>query len=194
VFGYPLQPKHLGTCEQAVGEAMLVGAVPVVLDNPAEKHIVQDNVTGLIAKSTREYSSCIKLLYDNQDLKTRLSQNAKEFAFEKYSMRKKIREWGVIFDEVLKENKTAKRWKSSYFNPKYSGSETFIESLGDQGYVFWAYTNAKASERKEFYKRKIVDIFNSNTQWHSNNKGGVRQYLKYFPDDIFLKEWELLLA
>jgi len=39
VFGYPLNEKHFGTCEQVLGEVMAAGIMPVVLGNPAEKYI-----------------------------------------------------------------------------------------------------------------------------------------------------------
>ena len=49
IFFYPLQPDHYGTAENALIEAMSLGLVPVVMNNPAERAIVRDGETGFIA-------------------------------------------------------------------------------------------------------------------------------------------------
>ena len=48
IFFYPLQRDHYGTAENALIEAMSLGLVPVVLDNPAELAIVRHGETGLV--------------------------------------------------------------------------------------------------------------------------------------------------
>ena len=54
IFGYPLAPYHYGTCEQALAEAMAAGVVPVVLANKTETFMVQDGITGIVAKNEDE--------------------------------------------------------------------------------------------------------------------------------------------
>jgi len=39
----------------------------------------------------------------------------------------------------------------------------------------------------------IVKLSQSNSQWYSNNKEDVRQYLRIFPEDPILLAWEKLL-
>ena len=51
IFPYLLNPLHYGTTENALLEAMAMGVVPIVLDNPAERHIVRNGETGLIITS-----------------------------------------------------------------------------------------------------------------------------------------------
>lgn len=63
VFGYPLNPRHFGTGEQAVREAMFVGLPIVAFDNLCEKEIIQNGVTGLLVKDTEEYIAAIKSVY-----------------------------------------------------------------------------------------------------------------------------------
>jgi glycosyltransferase involved in cell wall biosynthesis len=60
IFFYPLQPDHYGTAENALIEAMSIGRVPVVLDNPAERAIVNHCATGFVARSIDE---CVEWLY-----------------------------------------------------------------------------------------------------------------------------------
>lgn len=187
VFGYPLQPKHLGTCEQALGEAMLVGVVPVVMNNPAEKYIVQDGYSGLVAHSEREYSMCIKYLYDHPEYMDQLSERAKKVALEKYSMRKKVMAWDEIFKTTLRIPKTSKEWKSEVTCRE--GHQVFIESIGLYGEIFKQ--DVIYSDASKLFK--IHELFKSNGQWYSRSKGGVRQYLRYYPDDPHLQRWEFLL-
>lgn len=193
VFGYPLQPKHLGTCEQAIGEAMMAGVVPVVLNNPAERYIVENEVTGIIANSQDDYCRAIEYLYHHPETRARLAQNAISAAKEKYSLRRKMKAWEKIFDEILGHNKKPRVWDKQKFK---TGSEIFIESLAKCGKIFKEYIHSKEQHDDTNLKRSkdaIIKLFKSNSQWYSNNKGGVKQYLRIFPDDFYLNEWNKLL-
>ncbi len=193
VFGYPLQPKHLGTCEQAIGEAMMAGAVPVVLNNPAERYIVENNVTGIIANSQDEYCRAIEHLYHHPEQRARLAEKAMAAAREKYSIRRKMNAWEKIFNDVLQGGKKKRVWDKQKFN---TGSAIFIESLAKYGGIFRDYIRATQQANEENLKKSeeaIVKLFQSNSQWYSNNKGGVKQYLRIFPEDPFLLAWNKLL-
>lgn len=76
IFFYPLQRGHYGTAENALVEAMSLGLVPVVLDNPAETAIVRDGQTGLVASSIDECAHLLQILLRSQPLRRRLSSNA----------------------------------------------------------------------------------------------------------------------
>lgn len=76
IFFYPLQPDHYGTAENALIEAMSLGLVPVVLDNPAEAAIVRHNETGLIARSIDECTALLQGLLGSKEERERLSRNA----------------------------------------------------------------------------------------------------------------------
>ena len=179
VLGYPLQPKHFGTSEQAIGEAMVMGVVPVVMNNLAENYIIEHNKTGIIADSYEEYSKAIEYLYNNPHQLKRMSENAHTFAKYRYSLQRKIDSWEKIFIKVMNFSKKDRFWSRD--RSYYDGREVFLESIGDYKDVF------TSSEEN------IKELFKSNIQWYSPNKGGVRQYLKYFPDNEYLKKWEKLL-
>ena len=76
IFFYPLQREHYGTAENALVEAMSLGLAPLVLDNPAEKAIVQDGQTGFIASSIEEIGSLLEMLLLLPDIRERISRNA----------------------------------------------------------------------------------------------------------------------
>jgi glycosyltransferase involved in cell wall biosynthesis len=76
LFFYPLNPEHYGTAENALVEAMSLGVVPVVLDNPAEAAIVRHGETGLVARSIEECPALLRTLLHDKPLRERLSANA----------------------------------------------------------------------------------------------------------------------
>jgi glycosyltransferase involved in cell wall biosynthesis len=76
IFFYPLQPHHYGTAENALVEAMSLGLVPVVLNNPAEAAIVQDGETGLIGETIDHCVELLRTLLTSAGLRDRLSRNA----------------------------------------------------------------------------------------------------------------------
>lgn len=82
IFLYPLQPKHYGTGENALIEAMSIGLVPVVMNNSAEAQIVTHNKNGLVANSTDECIEHIDSLMASPTLRERLSKNAIEYVKE----------------------------------------------------------------------------------------------------------------
>jgi L-malate glycosyltransferase len=193
VFGYPLQPKHLGTCEQAIGEAMMAGVVPVVLNNPAERYIIENEVTGIIANSQDEYCRAIEYLYHNPETRSRIAKNAVTAAREKYSIRRKMNAWKTIFEEIFGHEKAIRVWDKRKFK---TGSGIFIESLAKYGEMFKEYIHADEQSDEKMLKQSkdvIIKLFNSNSQWYSDNKGGVKQYLRIFPDDYYLNQWNKLL-
>jgi glycosyltransferase involved in cell wall biosynthesis len=69
IFFYPLRRDHYGTAENALVEAMSMGLVPVVLDNPAEMKIVAHRKSGLIAHTIDECVSCLRRLVQAPSLR-----------------------------------------------------------------------------------------------------------------------------
>ena len=76
IFFYPLLPDHYGTAENALVEAMSLGLVPVVMNNPAELAIVRDADTGFVAASIEECAALLQMLLLLPDVLERISGNA----------------------------------------------------------------------------------------------------------------------
>jgi glycosyltransferase involved in cell wall biosynthesis len=181
VFGYPLQPYHFGTCEVAIGEAMMAGIVPVVLNNPAERYIINHGVDGFIAESIEEYAGYIEYLYQNPDIRKTMAEAAIQSACKKYTLSEVIQKWRKEFKNIMDLPKSIKRWPVSYGLEKpVPGYMVFTEALGRYGKIF---------ENKTESQEAIINLFQSNPQWCSENKGGVQQYLRYFTNDCYLREW-----
>jgi glycosyltransferase involved in cell wall biosynthesis len=105
VFGYPLRPDHYGTCEQVIGEAMAAGLPVVAMDNPCERTIIQEGVTGFMCKSEEEYIDNIVHLYHKPNLRKWMGQNAREAAMTKYNVDNMADQWNYIFELMMAEPK-----------------------------------------------------------------------------------------
>jgi glycosyltransferase involved in cell wall biosynthesis len=76
IFFYPLRRDHYGTAENALVEAMSMGLVPVVFDNPAETRIVAHGKSGFVAHTIDECVSCLRRLVRAPSLREEMGANA----------------------------------------------------------------------------------------------------------------------
>lgn len=79
IFFYPLQPKHFGTGENSLVEAMSLGLPPIVMNNPAEMEIITDGVTGFIAHSVDECTELLESLIRSPTLRRAISRKAIQY-------------------------------------------------------------------------------------------------------------------
>jgi glycosyltransferase involved in cell wall biosynthesis len=192
VFGYPLQPQNFATCEQALGEAMMAGCVPVVLANPPEKHIVKHMETGMIANSLEDYPYLIEYLYKNPDELTRMSKNAKAYAKEQYDINKTIRDWNKTFKKAIEIEKQSHCYDSQKIKTCLP-HELYLESLGEYSLPLYEYVNSTNSDKQRECKKRIKCLFNQNPMFYSESKGSVLQYLHFFPSDEILRDWASII-
>jgi glycosyltransferase involved in cell wall biosynthesis len=105
LFMYPLRRNHYGTCEQALGEAMSAGVVPVVMNNGAEGIIVTDGLTGAVLSDVSQLISNVKILYEHVGLRKAISSRAREAARVRYDINVTVRNWERVFDKIMKQPK-----------------------------------------------------------------------------------------
>jgi glycosyltransferase involved in cell wall biosynthesis len=87
IFFYPLRRDHYGTAENALVEAMSMGLVPVVLDNPAETKIVAHGKSGFVASTIDECVSCLRRLVQSPSLREEMGASAVRAAQTKSAAR-----------------------------------------------------------------------------------------------------------
>ncbi len=192
VFGYPLAPYHYGTCDQVLAESMAAGVVPVVLANKMERLMVEDGVTGIVAKDKTGYIQAIEKLYHNPELRHSLSQNAKKAAFERFTLDSIQSDWDKIFEEVLVIPKTTRKWNINKNSLDISAKDVFLESLGDYGRVFSAYCSSVTAKEKEYSVAKIKELGNS-AIWQAKTRGTIHHYTEFFKDEPELSFWKSLM-
>lgn len=177
VFSYPLNPNHYGTCDQALQEAMAAGVVPVTLNNPMENYMLKNGKTGIVANNVEEYISSIEKLYHNPELRKKLSESAKEYAFNKYSITNLQNDWNKIFEELLLMEKTSKKWYIKDRNLTYF--DIFLESLGEYKSLFMIKSDEDIQRIQELSKLP---------NWSSRTKGTSYQYYDFFNNCEELKK------
>jgi len=188
ILGYPLQPQNFATCEQAIGEAMMAGCVPVVLGNPTERYIVKHLETGMVAETLDDYPRHIEWLYHHPDERKRIAENAKVWAKQRYDIQMTMREWQGLFEKAMHLDKSPRSWNKEK-NGSMTAAELYAESMGEYGTPFVEYMRAGSAAGKNEYLRQIKDLFDTNPMFYSRNKGSVLQYLRFFPEDAVLREW-----
>jgi len=185
VFGYPLAPYHYGTGEQALIEALAVGVPPVVLGNGAERHIVQDGVTGLVAEDERAYSQALEQLHRQPELRRTLSENARRTARVTFTIESLARAWSVLYKEAMKSRKRPRRWPGSC-EGRPRDAEIFLASLGEYGAD---YAESMVHEANSAVINADARIANGSELFRSKTRGSVFHYQSFFPHDPWLNFW-----
>ncbi len=104
IFGYPLRPDHYGTCEQALGEAMAAGVVPVTMRNPAERRITLEPPW----PKGMGYVDIVEGLYQLPEGRKVLSAFVRELARKCYSIDTMIQQWNEVFNEIIEQPKRSR--------------------------------------------------------------------------------------
>jgi glycosyltransferase involved in cell wall biosynthesis len=133
VLAYPLTPRHYGTGEQVLIEAMAFCAVPVVLANPPEKAIVGNGKTGLIANTPGEFTAALRHLADNPAERERLAAAGHRFVLETCGIEHSIKAFHELFEEALRVPKRSPRLALPAVHGVSPGSPShlFLASCGD---------------------------------------------------------------
>jgi glycosyltransferase involved in cell wall biosynthesis len=101
VIAYILNPGHYGTTENSLLEAMSMGIVPIILDNPAEMCIVKQGKNGLIVKNEKEFAEAIQYLYKDPDYRQKLGINAAKYVRKNFSTEKVNDDFNFHYDNMM---------------------------------------------------------------------------------------------
>ena len=195
VFGYPLNPKHFGTGEQALREAMFVGLPIVAFDNFCEREIIENGVTGLLVRNVEEYIAAIELLYQDKSLRERLGRNAKTAVTKRLSPPVAFAQLENAYEKIMGLAKSQRNIKFSHEALKDGddadiGARLFIESLGHQACEFLQNYTAYNQPAPHATDREIANV---EPELKVPNKGSLLQFLRYFPEDRYLNYWAELI-
>ena len=187
LFGYPMRPDHFGTGEQALLEAMGAGVVPVVIGNPAERSLIKDGVTGIIANDIYDYVNAIQYCIANPAFTNQIGKQAREFASHHFSDKKTVSLFESLYQHTLVKSKTERHLKDLISIDKlHAGWFFFKLCLGNHADIT-CYENTSENMLKQYFKDKIM----RSPHLMNGNKGGIRMYHKYFPNDTKLRQFLL---
>lgn len=175
VLAYILNPEHYGTTENSLLEAMSLGIIPIVLDNSAERCIVNDGLNGFIIHSQIEFEEVINYLYKNPNELKKLGTNAILSVRDKFSIESTYSGLNNYYKQLMKMKKRKITFKSIFGN---TPDQWFLSCQGN----------------KEIFKKNgTVDLsIVSNYSKHmlfEKAKGSVFHFSKYFPNNKMLKDW-----
>lgn len=183
IFGYPLNKIHYGTCDQVLSEAMGAGIVPVVFNNHMEKNMIEHLYTGFIVTNESSYIETIHKLHKDISLRKKIADNGKKEALKRFSIYKTIKDWEMIFDELIYNNKKVRKWTGKYRGKDASPIEVFFESIADASFIFEEYLDTKDLQ----FEKKLNKILLNNQGWTTQTKGSPFHYLNFFKNNKELK-------
>ncbi len=164
VFIYLLNQTHYGTAENVLLEAMSMGAVPIVMNNPAETAIVDHELNGFIVNSKHEFAKTVYRIFKNPKYLNNISKNAVNKISKNYTMHKMSYDMRKQYNKIM--NFSKKKIDFSY-------------ALGKAPYEWYM----SCQDIDSFYEAKEKIIYNQD----EDTKGSIKHYIKYFPYDIKLK-------
>jgi len=191
VFAYPLNPKHFGTTENALLEAMAFGLPVVALNHNAEKYIIKNHEkAGFLADSIEDYADCIKYLFDHPSEREQIGKNAKEYVINNYTFNQNVE---VMRNELQKISNVPKR----VFNFKkvfgYKPSDWFLSCLGEDEQVFRDSLDNELMKDKEQKEQIEGKIRNCSPILREKTKSSIKHFANTFSEDENLQYWEKLI-
>jgi len=191
IFAYPLNPKHFGTTENVLLEAMAFGLPVVALNQNAEMHIIKNHKSvGFLADSIDHYVECIVYLHDNPEERAQIGENAREYVKRHFSFERNVELMRVELDEVACIPKKQFNFVKVFGMEPY---EWFLACLGEDYAPFGdSIDDRKCSNagEMEIVKNKIKSC---SPILKEKNKSSIRHFSDLFPVDVNLLYWKSLL-
>jgi glycosyltransferase involved in cell wall biosynthesis len=172
IFPYLLNPQHYGTTENALLEAMAMGVVPIVLDNPAERCLVTDKKTGLVVRNRQEFADAVSWLARNPEERLNIGNQAASTVRERFAAGKMTESFNNHYSAVSIADKMEISFDKIFGK---TPAEWFLASQRNPQF----FTNK--------YQKPIDELILPGLLERS--KGSVFHYHKYFPEDKRLSEW-----
>jgi hypothetical protein len=177
LFIYLLNPTHYGTTENALLEAMASGAVPVVLNNRVESAIVQHGETGFVVDGVEDFASTMHRLLDDAGLRRRIGQAAAARTRRDFSIEASAAKLAAIYRAAMGRDKAPANFAGVLGNTPVA---MFRACLGDYAACF------DADEPRRAERLALPFLYDM-------TKSSVFQFYRYFPDDVALGAYELML-
>lgn len=190
VFGYPLNPFHFGTTENAILEAMAASLPVVALNQGAEKYIIKHMETGLLANNIGHYGELMRYLYENPNERKRIGKNARSYVMSTFSLEKTVGKMNAVYDEIMHNSKKEFQFNNVFGNEPY---EWFLSCLGDERKIFEESIDEKIKNNQKRCEQIEEQIRNSSHILREKSKSSICQFYSYFPDDQNLSYWNSII-
>lgn len=178
VYGYPLGVNP--GAELNLQEAMYAGIPPVVFARGGIRDLVQDGVTGLVARDAQDYAEAIELLYRDPAERRRLAANARAFARRHLGGERSARDQARVYERMMEKPKRRRRWPTAGLT---SGSALFVDSQ-DAAYGE-RFADSLTAEDDDALLAAEERIASSSPA----ERWGIEKYGSYYRDDAHLCLW-----
>ncbi len=174
VLAYLLNPLHYGTTENALLEAMAMGVVPIVLNNPAERYLVKHMESGLVVDGPEAFAEALDWLAAHPGERARLSANAARTVRAGFSIGRTVDNLRTHYRAMLSEQK-----RSFDFRPIF-GPEPADWFRSCQGEEVWRFSNEEVSRNSPSRGPSFL---------YERTKSSVFHYRTVYPTDARLARW-----
>ena len=103
------KPRKFQRSSNRLGEAMAAGVPPIVMNNMAERWIVEDGWNGFRVKNEEQYIYFMKVLYKHRESRDYFSLNAQRKAKSLYNIHRMVNQWNEVFESMMKELKKERK-------------------------------------------------------------------------------------
>ncbi len=187
IFVYPLRKDHYGTGEQVILEAMASGLPVVAFENPAERAIVSDRVTGRLVQNSQEFVATVVSLAEDDALREQMSIASRRRASQCFGAQRMV-------DGLLENVRGASGEKASgqiidEFQVSDLGLYLFVRNSFHDEDLHKVVALKGASSAMQIFERirPYLAILENIDRWTGAAKSTPNQYLSYFPDSEGLK-------
>jgi hypothetical protein len=148
----------------------MAAGVPIILMNQnTEKYIVENNRSGFLIQHPDEYCAVVKLLYQEQQERNRIAQNARERIKTDYSIKDNTKRLYSCYEKVMRYDKRHINFRDIFgINP----SDWFLYFVESERTMF---NNNRFDSLPEIFK--------------GESKSSIKHFAKYFPKDKKLAAW-----
>jgi L-malate glycosyltransferase len=170
VLAYILNPLHYGTAENALLEAMAMGVVPIVLNNPAERYLVQHMETGVVVQGPEEFADALDWLAAHHAERARLSANAAATVRAAFAIERTAESLQGHYQAVLAEDKRAFDLRPIFGREP---ADWFRSCQGNEVWRFWNDGDSRpvAGRGPEFlYERTKSSVFHYRTVYPTDGR------------------------
>ena len=178
VMPYLLNPRHYGTTENALLEAMAMGVVPVVLDNPAERCLVEDGRTGLMVRTPREFGEAMAWLARHPEERQQLGAQAAATVRERFAVEAMVTAFARHYRQLQARAKVRVPF-AELFGP--TPADWFLACQGQPE----LFTDPQGFAAADAF---VIPGLRERT------KGSVFHFGHYFPQDSRLSQWQEAVA
>ena len=189
IFGYPLAADSYAASEKALQEAMWVGIPPVVLRGSGGAGFVEHERNGLVCDAEADYARAIERLAEDEPLRRRLGDAAREFAREQFDPARNAARLAATFETAAA---LPRRSRDPLPGANEPAASRFVRSLGDLAGAFATSFDAGlkglpavADAEKEIAQSSPV---------LARGEGGIIHYRNTYPEDPHLRLWAGLIA